>query len=61
MITRTMAVHIAVNNVEEAANDYERAFGLTVSPTEAQPHNGVKIAVLPIGGALTATPCPSRS
>jgi len=49
MFTRIRAVHVAVNNVEEAAREYEQAFGLKVLRTEAQPHNGVKIAVLPLG------------
>jgi len=52
MFTKIRAVHVAVNNVEEAVKDYERAFGLKVSRIEPQPHNGVKIAVLPIGDAV---------
>jgi methylmalonyl-CoA epimerase len=51
MFTRIRAIHIAVNSIEEAVKDYERALSLRVTRTEEQPHNGVRIAVLPIGDA----------
>ncbi len=52
MFTKITAVHVAVNNIEETLKDYESNFGLKASRIEPQPHNGVKIAVLPIGDAV---------
>ena len=51
MFTKIRAVHIAVNSLDEAIKDYERSLGLKVTRTEEQPHNGVRIAVVPVGDA----------
>ena len=52
MFTRVRAIHIAVNDVEEAAKEYADKFGLSVSRSDALPEMGVKNAILPVGDAV---------
>ena len=52
MFTRIRAIHIAVNNVEEAAREYADKFGLVTSRSDILPEMGIKNAILPIGDAI---------
>ena len=52
MFTRVRAIHIAVNDVGEAAKEYADKFGLNVSRSGALPEMGVKNAILPVGDAV---------
>jgi methylmalonyl-CoA/ethylmalonyl-CoA epimerase len=52
MFTRVRAVHIAVNNVDEAAGEYSEKLGLKVSRSGAMPEMGVKNAILPVGESV---------
>ena len=52
MFTKIRAVHIAVNNVEEAAKLYTDNFGLQVSTSGSNPAEGIRQAVLPVGDAV---------
>lgn len=52
MFTRVRAVHIAVNNVEEAAGEYTGKLGLQVSRSGAVPEMGIKNAILPVGDSI---------
>ena len=52
MFTKIRAIHIAVNNVEEAAKLYTDNFGLQVSTSGSNPAEGIRQAVLPVGDAV---------
>ena len=52
MFNRVRAVHIAVNNVEEAAGEYSEKLGLEVSRSGAMPEMGIKNAILPVGDSV---------
>ena len=52
MFTRVRAVHIAVNNVEEAAGEYSENLGLQVSRSGTMPEMGIKNAILPVGDSI---------
>ena len=52
MFNKVRAVHIAVNNVEEAASEYSEKLGLTVSRSGAMPEMGIKNAILPVGESV---------
>jgi len=52
MFTKIRAVHIAVNNVEEAAKLYTDNFNLQVSASGSNPAEGIRQAVLPVGDAV---------
>ena len=52
MFTKIRAVHVAVNNVEEATKLYTDNFGLQVSQSGTQPALGIKNAILPVGDAI---------
>ena len=52
MFTRVRAVHIAVNNVEEAASEYTEKLGLQVSRSGDMPQMGIKNAILPVGDSV---------
>ena len=52
MYTRVRAVHIAVNNVEEAAGEYSEKLSLQVSRSGAMPEMGIKNAILPVGDSV---------
>ena len=52
MFTRVRAVHIAVNNVEEAASEYSEKLGIQVSRSGAMPEMGIKNAILPVGDSV---------
>ena len=52
MFTKVRAVHVAVDNVEEAAKLYADNFGLEVSKSATLPALGIKNAILPIGDAI---------
>ena len=52
MFTKIRAIHIAVNNVEEAAKLYTDNFDLQVSASGSNPTEGIRQAVLPVGDAV---------
>jgi methylmalonyl-CoA/ethylmalonyl-CoA epimerase len=52
MFTRVRAVHIAVNNVEEAASEYSEKLGLQVSRSGVMAEMGIKNAILPVGESV---------
>lgn len=52
MLNRIRAIHIAVNNVEEAAREYSENLGLQVSRSGDMPEMGIKNALLPVGDAV---------
>ena len=52
MFTKIRAVHVAVDNVEEATKLYTDNFGLQVSKSGTLPALGIKNAILPIGDAV---------
>jgi len=52
MFTRIRAVHIAVNNVEEAASEYSEKLGLKVSRSGVMAEMGIKNAILPAGDSV---------
>lgn len=45
-------MHIAVNDVEEAARDYHERFGLEVSRQGTVEDLGIKNAIIPVGDAV---------
>jgi methylmalonyl-CoA epimerase len=50
MIKKVHHVAIAVKNLDEALNLYESLFGLKASKIETVPEQGVKTALIPVGG-----------
>ena len=52
MINKIRAIHIAVNNVDEATREYSENLGLQVSRSGAMPEMGIKNALLPVGDAI---------
>ena len=52
MFTKIRAVHVAVDNIEEATKLYTDNFGLQVSQSGTLPALGIKNAILPIGDAI---------
>ncbi len=52
MFNRIRAVHIAVNNVDEAAREYADSFGIEATRSGPSPALGIRNAILPVGDAI---------
>ncbi|MFH1482837.1 MAG: VOC family protein, partial [Chloroflexota bacterium] len=51
MIKKIHHVSVVVRNLEEALKLYEGLFGLRPEKIEALPEQGVRVALLPVGGS----------
>ncbi len=49
MFNRIRAVHIAVNSIKQAAENYQQRFGFQVTQINERPQDGVRNAFLPFG------------
>lgn len=49
MFNKIRAIHLAVNNLKEAAKDYEERFGFTISQSGEIPSLGIRNAILNSG------------
>jgi len=52
MFNKIRAIHMAVNDLEEATKEYADSFGLEASGAETLPALGIKNALLPVGDAV---------
>ena len=52
MFNKIRAIHMAVNDLEEATKEYAESFGLEASSAETLPALGIKNALLPVGDAV---------
>lgn len=59
-VTRIDQIAIAVEDLDEAIDFYERAFGLTVSSRERIESDGVEEAMLNVGGVYIQLLAPTR-
>jgi methylmalonyl-CoA/ethylmalonyl-CoA epimerase len=50
MFNKVRVVHMAVNSIAEATKDYEERFGLKVTSRGELAREGIRTAVMPIGG-----------
>lgn len=52
MFKKVRAVHVAVNDVDEAVKQYTEDFGLELSGSDTLPALGIKNALFPVGDAV---------
>ena len=52
MFNKIRALHLAVNNLEEATKLYEDNYGIKATRTDTLPVLGIKNAIIPIGDAV---------
>lgn len=50
MFNKVRVVHMAVNNIAEATKDYQERFGMKVTSRGELAREGIRTAVMPIGG-----------
>lgn len=50
MFNKVRVIHMAVNSIAEATKDYEERFGMKVTSRNQLASEGIRTAVMPIGG-----------